>query len=143
MLAGHPSSAQKSKPPGRLVLDFQEQLPPAKFVFNDEERRGMAVDSLVSGGCIISGASVHNSLLFSNVHVHSFSSVEDSVLLPNVEIGRNVVIRRAVIDKLCVIPEGMKIGVNLEEDRKRFYVSEGGVVLVTPDMLGQKVHRIR
>ena len=125
------------------IWTYQEQLPPAKFVFNDHERRGMAVDSLVSGGCIISGASVHSSLLFSNVHVHSYSFVDESVLLPNVEVGRNVVIRRAVIDKLCEIPDGMKIGVDLEEDRKRFYVSENGIVLVTPDMLGQKVHRIR
>jgi glucose-1-phosphate adenylyltransferase len=75
--------------------------------------------------------------------VHSYSSVEESVLLPNVEVGRNVVIKRAVIDKLCVIPDGMKIGIDLEEDRKHFYVSEKGIVLVTPDMLGQKVHRIR
>lgn len=125
------------------IWTFQEQLPPAKFVFNDDERRGSAVDSLVSGGCIISGASVHSSLLFSNVKVHSYSTVEDSVLLPNVEVGRNVVIKRAVIDSRCIIPEGMKIGVDLEEDRKRFYVSENGVVLVTPDMLGQKIHRIR
>jgi glucose-1-phosphate adenylyltransferase len=125
------------------IWTFQEQLPPAKFVFNDNERRGMAVDSLVSGGCIISGASLHNSLLFSNVHVHSYSSVEDSVLLPSVEVGRNVVIKRAVIDKLCIIPEGMKIGVDLNEDRERFYVSENGIVLVTPDMLGQKIHRVR
>jgi glucose-1-phosphate adenylyltransferase len=125
------------------IWTYQEQLPPAKFVFDDDERRGMAVDSLVSGGCIISGATVHNSLLFSNVHVHSYSAVEESVLLPNVKVGRNVIIRRAVIDKLCVIPDGMKIGVNLDEDKKRFYVSEKGVVLVTPDMLGQKVHRIR
>ena len=125
------------------IWTYQEQLPPAKFVFNDEERRGMAVDSLVSGGCIISGASVHNSLLFSNVHVHSFSLVDESVLLPNVEVQRNVVIKRAVVDKRCIIPEGMQIGVDLEEDKKRFYVSENGIVLVTPDMLGQKVHRIR
>jgi glucose-1-phosphate adenylyltransferase len=125
------------------IWTFQEQLPPAKFVFNDDERRGMAVDSLVSGGCIISGAIVQNSLLFSNVHVHSYSSVDASVLLPNVEVGRNVVIQRAVIDKLCVIPDGMKIGVDISEDRKRFYVSENGIVLVTPDMLGQNVHRIR
>jgi glucose-1-phosphate adenylyltransferase len=125
------------------IWTYQEQLPPAKFVFDDDERRGMAVDSLVSGGCIISGATVHNSLLFSNVHVHSFSTVESSVLLPGVEVGRNVVIKRAVVDKLSVIPDGMKIGVNLEEDKKRFFVSENGVVLVTPDMLGQKVHRIR
>jgi glucose-1-phosphate adenylyltransferase len=125
------------------IWTYQEQLPPAKFVFNDNERRGMAVDALVSGGCIISGASVHSSLLFSNVRVHSYSSVEESVLLPNVEVGRNVKIRRAVIDKLCVIPDGMTIGIDLEEDKKRFYVSEKGIVLVTPDMLGQKVHRIR
>jgi glucose-1-phosphate adenylyltransferase len=125
------------------IWTFQEQLPPAKFVFNDETRRGMAVDSLVSGGCIISGSVVHSSLLFSNVHVHSYSSVEESVLLPNVEVGRNVIIKRAVIDKLAVIPEGMQIGVDLEEDKKRFYVSENGIVLVTPDMLGQKVHRVR
>ncbi len=125
------------------IWTFQEQLPPAKFVFNDDSRRGLAVDSLVSGGCIISGASVRNSLLFSNVVVHSYSFVDESVLLPNVEVGRNVVIKRAVIDKRCVIPDGMKIGVDLEEDRKRFYVSENGIVLVTPDMLGQKVHRVR
>jgi glucose-1-phosphate adenylyltransferase len=125
------------------IWTFQEQLPPAKFVFNDDKRRGMAVDSLVSGGCIISGATVQNSLLFSNVHVHSYSSVDASVLLPNVEVGRNVVIKRAVIDKLCVIPDGMQIGVDLEVDKKRFHVSENGIVLVTPDMLGQKVHRIR
>ena len=125
------------------IWTFQEQLPPAKFVFNDDTRRGMAVDSLVSGGCIISGASVHNSLLFSNVVVHSHSSVDESVLLPKVEVGRHVVIKRAVIDKMCVIPDGMQIGVNLEEDKKRFYVSENGIVLVTPDMLGQTVHRIR
>jgi len=125
------------------IWTYQEQLPPAKFVFNDDERRGMAVDSLVSGGCIISGASVQSSLLFSRVHVHSFSIVEDSVLLPSVVVGRNVIIKRAVIDKSCVIPEGMQIGVDLEEDRKRFYVSENGIVLVTPDMLGQNVHRIR
>lgn len=125
------------------IWTFQEQLPPAKFVFNDADRRGMAVDSLVSGGCIISGATVISSLLFSNVRLNSFSSVEDSVLLPGVEVGRNSVIKRAVIDKLCVIPEGMQIGVDLEVDRKRFYVSENGIVLVTPDMLGQKVHRVR
>ena len=65
------------------------------------------------------------------------------MLLPSVEVGRNVVIKRAVIDKLCVIPDGMKIGVDKEEDKKRFFVSENGIVLVTPDMLGQKVHRIR
>lgn len=121
----------------------QEQLPPAKFVFDEDERRGMAVDSLVSGGCIISGASVTRSLLYSNVKIHSFTLVEDSVLLPNVEVGRNVKIRRAVVDKNCVIPEGLEVGYDLEEDAKRFHVSDGGVVLITPEMLGQDMGRIR
>ena len=121
----------------------QEQLPPAKFVFDDDERRGMAVDSLVSGGCIISGASVHRSLLFSNVFVHSYSTIEDSVLLPNVKVARNVTLKRVVVDKNCIIPEGMTVGVNREEDAKRFFVSDNGITLITPDMLGQDVHRVR
>ncbi len=121
----------------------QEQLPPAKFVFDDDERRGMAVDSLVSGGCIISGASVYRSLLFSNVHVHSYSTIEDSVLLPNVKVARNVTLKRVVVDKNCVIPEGMTVGVNREEDAKRFFISDKGITLITPDMLGQDVHRVR
>ncbi len=121
----------------------QEQLPPAKFVFDDDERRGMAVDSLVSGGCIISGASVHRSLLFSNVHVHSYSTIEDSVLLPNVKVERNVTLKRVVVDKNCVITEGLTVGVNREEDAKRFFISDNGITLITPDMLGQDVHRVR
>ncbi len=125
------------------IWTYQEQLPPAKFVFDDDKRRGMAVDSLVSGGCIISGASVTRSLLFSNVRVHSYSSVEDSVLLPNVEVGRDAVIKRAVVDKNCVIPAGMNIGVDRAEDEKRFFVTDKGIVLVTPDMLGQEIHRVR
>lgn len=125
------------------IWTYQEQLPPAKFVFDDEQRRGMAVDSLVSGGCIISGATVSRSLLYSNVHVHSYSSVEDSVILPNVQVARNVTLKRAVLDKNCIVPEGMTIGVDHEEDAKRFYVSERGITLVTPDMLGQDVHRMR
>jgi len=122
------------------IWTYQEQLPPAKFVFDDEKRRGMAVDSLVSGGCIISGAYVSCSLLFSNVHVHSYCNVEDSVLLPNVTVSRSVTLRRVVVDKNCVIPEGMTIGVNPEEDKKRFFVTDRGITLVTPEMLGQDVH---
>ncbi len=125
------------------IWTHQEQLPPAKFVFDSENRRGEAVDSLVSGGCIISGSTVRRSVLFSNVHVHSYSNIEDSVILPNVSIGRNVVLKRAVIDKGSVIPEGLQIGVNPEEDSKRFHVSEKGITLVTPDMLGQNLHVIR
>jgi len=125
------------------IWTYQAQLPPAKFVFDSDGRRGEAVDSLVSGGCIISGSSVRRSVLFSNVRVHSYSSIEDSVILPDVTIGRNVVLKRVVIDKGSHIPEGMQIGVDVEEDRKRFYVSEKGITLVTPDMLGQSLHHAR
>lgn len=125
------------------IWTYQEQLPPAKFVFDDEGRRGMAIDSMVSGGCIISGAVVKRSLLFSNVRVHSYCSVEDSVILPNVDLARGVVVKRAVIDKYCRLPEGMRVGVDPDEDRRRFHVSERGVTLVTPEMLGQQVHHLR
>jgi len=125
------------------IWTYQAQLPPAKFVFDDDNRRGMAVDSMVSGGCIMSGSLIRHSLLFSNVRVHSYAQVRDSVVLPNTDIGRYAIIQRAVIDEDCIIPRGMKIGVDLEEDRKRFYVTEKNVVLVTPDMLGQELHRIR
>jgi len=122
------------------IWTYQEQVPPAKFVFDDEGRRGMAVDSMVAGGCIVSGASVRHSLLFSNVRVHSYSEVENAVVFPGVDIGRNCIIRKAVIDRHCVIPPGTRIGVDRAEDEYRFEVSESGVVLVTPDMLGQRVH---
>lgn len=122
------------------IWTFQEQLPPAKFVFDDDKRRGSAVDSLVSGGCIISGAYVRRSLLFSNVHVHSYCNVEDSVLLPNVTVSRSVTLKRVVVDKNCVIPEGLTVGINPEEDRKRFHVTAKGITLITPEMLGQDVH---
>jgi glucose-1-phosphate adenylyltransferase len=125
------------------IWTYQEQLPPAKFVFDDDDRRGMAVDSMVSGNCIISGAVVRRSLLFSGVRVEERSVVEDSVILPKVKIGRDVVIRRAILDKRCRIPDGMRIGVDREEDARRFHVTEKGITLVTPEMLGQQVHGIR
>ena len=125
------------------IWTFQVQLPPAKFVFDDDGRRGMAVDSMVSGGCLISGSPVRRSLLFSNVRVHSYCTVEDAVVLPNVEIGRHCVLRRVVIDKACRLAPGTKIGIDLAEDRKRFQVTEKGIVLVTPEMLGQQVHHAR
>jgi glucose-1-phosphate adenylyltransferase len=125
------------------IWTFQEQLPPAKFVFDDDDRRGMAIDSLVSGGDIISGACVRRSLLFSNVRVDNGTRIDDSVVLPGVQIGRNVVLRNAVVDKRCVIADGMRIGVDRDADRKRFYVSPGGVTLVTPEQLGQNIHATR
>ncbi|VAW59579.1 Glucose-1-phosphate adenylyltransferase [hydrothermal vent metagenome] len=121
----------------------QVQLPPAKFIFDDEDRRGMAVDSMVSGGCIISGAHVRHSLLFSNVTVDDYSKVDSSVILPDVKIGKYCEIHHAVIDKGCEIPDGTVIGQDVTKDVKRFYVSANGVVLVTPEMLGQMVHHVR
>ena len=125
------------------IWTHQEQLPPAKFVFDDDGRRGMAVDSLVSGGDIISGALVRHSLLFSRVHVHSYAEIEDSVILPDVHIGRRARLHRVVMDKHCRVPDGVTIGYDIEADRKRFHVSENGIALVTPEMLGQQAHYIR
>jgi glucose-1-phosphate adenylyltransferase len=117
------------------IWTYQEQLPPAKFVFDDDKRRGTAIDSLVSGGCVISGATVRRSLLFSSVHVHSYAQIEDSVVLPDVDVGRNVVLRRAVVEKNCRLPPGLQVGVDPVADRKRFEVSPKGITLVVPDML--------
>ena len=125
------------------IWTHQEQLPPAKFIFDDEDRRGMAVDSMVSGGCIISGAHVRHSLLFSNVSIDDYTRVDSSVVLPDVYIGKNCQISHAVIDKGCEIPDGTIIGADSDEDEKRFSVSPNGVVLVTPEMLGQAVHHVR
>ncbi|PCJ87409.1 MAG: glucose-1-phosphate adenylyltransferase [Thiotrichaceae bacterium] len=125
------------------IWTYQEQLPPAKFIFDDSDRRGMAIDSMVSGGCIISGAFICHSLLFSNVTIDNYSKIDSSVILPNVSIGKHCRIYHAVIDKDCVIPDGTIIGINDEDDKKRFYVSPNGVVLVTPDMLGQVIHYVR
>ncbi len=125
------------------IWTYQAQTPPAKFVFDDDDRRGQAVDSMVSGGCIISGSSVKHSLVFSNVRVNSFTTVKDSVILPSVNIARHCRITKAIIEKGCNIPEGTIIGEDRAEDEKRFRVTPGGVVLVTPDMLGQKLHFAR
>jgi len=124
------------------IWTYQEQLPPAKFAFDDEDRRGMAVDTMLSGGCLITGSTVRHSVLFSNVRIHSFSEVEDSVVLPDVEIRRGCRIKRCVIDKGSCIPEDTVIGEDPVEDARRFYVSENGIVLVTPEMLGQNLHAV-
>ncbi|MCX7169632.1 MAG: glucose-1-phosphate adenylyltransferase [Proteobacteria bacterium] len=125
------------------IWTYQEQLPPAKFVFDDDGRRGMAIDSLVSGGNIISGAEVRRSMLFSRVRVHSYATVEYSVLLPKVDVGQSARLRRVIVDKHCRIPEGLVVGYDAAEDRKRFHVTEKGITLVTPEMLGQQAHYIR
>jgi glucose-1-phosphate adenylyltransferase len=125
------------------IWTYQAQTPPAKFVFDDDDRRGQAVDSMVSGGCIISGAKVRHSLLFSNVRVNSFTTLQDAVVLPEANIARNCRITKAIIEKGCNIPEGTIIGEDRAADEERFLVSSGGVVLVTPEMLGQKRHYVR
>jgi len=119
------------------IWTYQEQLPPAKFVHNTEGRRGMAIESLVSGGCIVSGATVCNSVLFSNVLVRSFSELDQCVVLPDVQINRRCRISKAVIDRRCRLPEGLVIGEDPELDAKRFYRSPNGVVLVTRQMLAK------
>jgi glucose-1-phosphate adenylyltransferase len=125
------------------IWTYQAQLPPAKFVFDDDDRRGMAVDSMVSGGCVISGGEIRRSLLFSNVKLHSYASLEDAVVLPDVDIGRHCRLRKVIIDEGCRIPPGAVIGESPQQDAKRFHVSSGGVVLVTPEMLGQELHQVR
>ena len=125
------------------IWTYQVQAPPAKFVFDNDKRRGMAVDSMVSGGCVISGSTVRHSLLFSNVRVNSYTTLKDTIVLPEVNIARHCRITKAIIEKGCEIPEGTVIGENREEDEKRFYVSPGGIVLVTPDMLGLRRHYVR
>jgi glucose-1-phosphate adenylyltransferase len=119
------------------IWTYQEQLPPAKFVFNLDERRGCAVDSMVSGGCIVSGSSIRNTLLFSNVRVHSFCQIDEAVILPEVEIGRGAMLKRVVVDQGCRIPPALRAGYDPEEDKRRFHVTDKGITLITPGMLGQ------
>ena len=118
------------------IWTCQEQLPPAKFVHNMDDRRGMAIESTVSGGCIVSG-SVFRSLLFSSVRVHSHSSVNWSVLLPGSQVGRGARLTRVVVDRGCIIPDGMVIGEDPVQDEARFYRSANGITLVTVDMLSK------
>jgi len=116
------------------IWTYQPQLPPAKFVHNQEDRRGLAIESLVSGGCIVSGA-VFRSVLFSQVRVHSHSSVNWSVLLPGVEVGRFARLNRVIVDRGCTIPDGTVIGEDAEADAARYYRTESGITVVTREML--------
>ena len=125
------------------IWTWQPQTPPAKFVFDDDTRRGKAVDSMVSGGCIVSGATVRRSMLFSGVYVHSYANIEDSMILPNVQVGRHCVLKKCIIDKNCVLPEGTVIGMDPVQDKKRFRVTDSGITLVTKEMLGQVERGIR
>jgi len=125
------------------IWTWQPQSPPGKFVFDDLDRRGTALDSMVSGGCIVSGSTVRRTMLFSGVYVHSYSLIEDSIVLPGVQVGRHCIVRKCIIDKGCIIPEGMQIGVDPVADRKRFLVTPSGITLVSRAMLGQDVSPLR
>lgn len=118
------------------IWTYQAQLPPSKFVHNQDDRRGMAIESLASGGCIVSGH-VFRSVLFSSVRVHSYSSVQWSVLLPSSEVGRGARLNRVVLDRGVVIPDGMVIGEDPAEDARRFHRSPNGITLVTAAMIAK------
>ncbi len=120
--------------PGWRIRGAQPQRSPAKFVHQDEERTGRAISSLVSAGCIVSGGEVRGSVLSPGVHVHSYSTVEDSIVFEGVDIGRNCRVRRAIIDKGVKVPEGTEIGFDAERDRERFTVTAGGIAVVPKEM---------
>ncbi len=126
------------------ILTYQIQAPPAKFVFDDADRRGQALNSMVSGGCVISGATVNRSLLFTRSRAEHHSQITESVLLPAVTVGEGCRINRAIIDRGARIEAGTVIGEDHDKDRERgFRVTESGITLVTPDMLGQHLHFTR
>jgi glucose-1-phosphate adenylyltransferase len=115
------------------IRTYQSQHPPAKFVFADERRRGIALDSIVSMGSIISGGCVQNSVLSHAVRIDSYAKVENSILFAHSSIGSNAHIRRAIIERNVSIPAGSRIGFNLEEDREKYHVTESGIVVVVPE----------
>ena len=118
------------------ILSWNDPLPPAKFVFEEPDRVGHALNSMVCAGAVVSGGVVRGSILSPGAHVHSWAEVEHSVLMHDVDVGRHAVVRRAIVDKNVHIPEGARIGVDLELDRERFTVSPGGIVVIGK---GQKV----
>ena len=118
------------------IFTYQSQLPPAKFIFDNETRRGTALDSTVASGCIISGSTIRKSILYSSVHTHSHSLIEQSVLMPECDIGENCKLFRVIVDANCHIPAGFIIGYDKEKDVARgFRVSNKGVTLVTSTMI--------
>src|SRR5450432_4068813 len=117
------------------IWTYAEITPPAKFVHDDEGRRGQALTSLVSGGCIISGAALRRSLLFTGVHIHSFASVENAVILPYANVGRNAQLSNVVIDRGVQIPEGLVVGEDPELDAQRFRITPQGICLITQPMI--------
>ncbi|WP_371587092.1 glucose-1-phosphate adenylyltransferase [Rhodovulum sp. P5] len=120
------------------IWTYSESVPPAKFVHDEEDRRGSAVSSMVSGGCIISGTEVRNSLLFTKVHTNSYSVLDHAVVLPYVEVGRHARLKNVVIDRGVIIPQGLVVGEDPEEDAKWFRVSDNGITLITQKMLDRR-----
>ena len=112
------------------ILTWPEPLPPAKFVFDDEDRRGQALDSMVCAGVVISGATVRRSVLSPGAHLHSNALVEDSVIMQGTDVGRDAIVRRAIVDKNVRIAPGARVGVDPEADRERFAVSPSGVAVI-------------
>jgi len=117
------------------IWTFAEISPPAKFVHDQEGRRGQAISSLVSGGCIVSGATVRQSLLFTNVHLRSFSEVENAVIMPDVEVGRGARLKNVIIDRGVRIPAKLVVGEDPDDDGARFRRTEGGICLITQAMI--------
>jgi glucose-1-phosphate adenylyltransferase len=120
------------------IWTYSESVPPAKFIHNEADRRGVAISSMVAGGCIISGTEIRNSLLFTNVHTNSFAQLEQAVVLPGVVVQRRANLTKVVIDRGVIVPEGLVVGQDPEADAKWFRVSESGVTLITQAMLNKR-----
>lgn len=119
------------------IWTYHEQRPSAKFVFDDDDRRGYAVDSLVSAGCVVSGAQIRKSILFTDTRINSYASVEGSLILPRSDVGRSARLKKVILGSGCRVPEGLVVGEDAEHDAARFHRTEGGVTLVTPAMLAK------
>ena len=117
------------------IWTYAESTPPAKFVFDDNDRRGMAVDAMVAGGCIVSGSTVRRSILFTGVHVHSYAELNQAVVLPHAEIHRSARLSKVIIDRGVAIPDGLVVGENPELDAQRFRRTANGVCLITRAMI--------
>ncbi|RJL07124.1 glucose-1-phosphate adenylyltransferase [Paracoccus aestuarii] len=120
------------------IWTYSESVPPAKFIHDEKDRRGVAISSMVSGGCIVSGTEIRNSLLFTEVHTNSYAVLDHAVVLPYVTVHRHARLKNVVIDSRVIIPEGLVVGEDPEEDARWFRVSEGGVTLITQDMLDRR-----
>ena len=124
------------------IWTYAELVPPAKFIHDEDGRRGMAVSSLVSGDCIVSGSEVRNSLLFTGVRTHSYSALEYVVALPYVTVNRKAQLKNCVIDRGVVIPEGLVVGEDPDEDARWFRRTDSGIVLITDTMLAARAAKL-